>query len=483
MNASESRSTSGARSRDPSSFVALARHRGVSLPWVVGVVLLVALVIGAWFYFHSSGDGSANGASGGTNASGAAGAGGGAPGAGGGGASGKGKRGPGGAMPPAPVGVATAKQSDLKVYIDGLGSVTPRATVTVHTQVAGQLLRVLYQEGQMVHRDQLLAEIDPRPFQAALDQAQGTLMRDQALLDEARIDLVRYTTLFAQDSVAKQTLDTQVALVRQYEGTVKTDQGALDAARVNLTYTRITAPVAGRVGLRQVDPGNLVQMSDTNGIVIITQLQPIDVEYIIPQDDIPRVTRAMHGKEPVAVDSFDRENKNKLASGAVLTMDNQIDVTTGTVKMKASFPNQDLALFPNQFVNTHMLVEVLKDATVIPSSAVQRGSIGTFVFAVTPDKTVTVHQIKLGPSDKDSVAVVSGVNVGDVLVVDGADKLKEGAKVEPIDRAAAASAPAGKSGAEGGGHKRRDASAIKAEPGAPGAAPAADQKAAATPGQ
>ncbi|MGA2550969.1 MAG: MdtA/MuxA family multidrug efflux RND transporter periplasmic adaptor subunit [Burkholderiaceae bacterium] len=333
-----------------------------------------------------------------------------------------------------PVGVATVRQADVNVYLDGLGAVTPRATVTVHTRVAGQLMRVAFTEGQMVKQGDLLAEVDPRPYEAALEQAEGQLKHDQALLADARLDLQRYKTLFEQDSIAKQTLDTQEALVEQYVGSVKSDQGVVDTAHVNLIYTKITAPVGGRVGLRQVDAGNIIQPTDSNGIVVITQLQPIDVVFTVPQDDIPRVVKPMKSGQAVLVDTFDRDQKIKLDSGKLLTIDNQIDVTTGTVKLKATFENQDLALFPNQFVNVRMLVDVMKSALVVPVAAVQRGSQGTYSYIVKPDSTVTVSPVKMGPSEGDRVSILSGLKAGDVVVTDGSDKLREGAKVEAVDR-------------------------------------------------
>lgn len=338
--------------------------------------------------------------------------------------------GPGAAARPMAVVAAPAVAADVPVYLTGLGTVTPLATVTVRSRVDGQLIRVLFREGQMVKAGELLAEIDPRPFQVQLTQAEGQMARDQALLRNAQLDLERYRTLFQQDSIAKQQLDTQAALVRQYEGAVKSDQGAIDNARLQLTYSRITAPTSGRVGLRQVDPGNIVHAADQNGIVVITRLQPITVIFTIPEDQIARVMKRLRAGEKLPVEAWDRADKTKLAAGTLLTVDNQIDPTTGTVKLRAEFANADYALFPNQFVNARLLVDTLRYATVIPAAAVQRGVQGTFVYVVKPDDTVTVRPVELGPAAGEKVAVAHGIAVGERVVVDGADKLREGMKVE-----------------------------------------------------
>jgi len=335
-----------------------------------------------------------------------------------------------------PVVVAPARQSDVDVYLAGLGTVTPLNTVIVKSRVDGELIKIAFKEGQFVHAGDLLAEIDPRPFQVQLTQVEGQMARDQALLKNALLDRERYRTLFEQDSVAKQLLDTQEALVRQYEGAIKTDQGQIDNAKLQLVYTRITAPISGRVGLRQVDPGNIIHASDQNGLVVITQLQPITVIFTIPEDNVPGVMKKLQAGEKLAVDAYDRENKVKLASGVLLTVDNQIDPATGTVKLKAQFSNDDSSLFPNQFVNVRMLVNVKKDATVINSAAIQRGTQGTFVYVMKPDQTVTVRQIKPGPAQGDAIAIDTGIAPGEFVVVDGTDKLREGAKVEPISRRA-----------------------------------------------
>jgi multidrug efflux system membrane fusion protein len=363
----------------------------------------------------------------------------------------RGKGGPNAASRPLFVATAPAATADVGVYLTGLGTVTPLHTVTVRSRVEGQLLRVAFREGQMVKAGELLAEIDPRPFQVQLTQAEGQMARDQALLRNAQLDLERYRTLFEQDSVARQQLDTQAALVRQYEGAVKSDQGQIDNARLQLTYARITAPVSGRIGLRQVDPGNIVRASDPNGIVVITQLQPISVIFTIPEDQVSAVMKRMRAGEKLPVEAWDRAEKNKLATGALVTVDNQIDPTTGTVKLRAQFRNEEFLLFPNQFVNARLLVEVLDNATVIPGAAVQRGAQGTFVYVVQPDRTVAVRPVKLGPPQGERVAVSEGVKPGEVLVVDGADKLREGARVQLPGDAPASDQPRAKGAGKGKG--------------------------------
>jgi multidrug efflux system membrane fusion protein len=343
--------------------------------------------------------------------------------------SGKGAKGAGAA--PTNVVAVRARRGNIGVYFTGLGSVTPIYTVTLKTRVDGELMTVNYTEGEIVKKGDLLVQIDPRPYQAALTQAQGTLIRDQALLENARIDLVRYQTLIKTKAIPEQTLATQEALVKQDEGTVKTDEGAVASAEVNLIYTKITAPFTGRTGLRLVDPGNIVQTSDTNGLVVITQIDPISVIFTISEDQIPAVVKKTRAGQKLQVDAFDREMKNKIASGTLSTIDNEIDQTTGTVRVRALFDNKAAALFPNQFVNARLLVETHTGVVLLSSAAIQRTSSSQFVYLVQPDSTVTIRNVALGVSEGDDTEITSGLNAGDVVVMSGADKLEEGAKVNP----------------------------------------------------
>jgi len=430
-------------SDDSLSALTTPPRRSRRLPLIIGL-LVAALAIGggAYYYFFQRGDKPAAEVA----------------------DTGKGKgkgKGRGGANSgrPVPIIATPVTTADVGVYLSGLGSVTPLATVVVRSRVDGQLMRLHYREGQLVKARDLLAEIDPRPFQVQLGQAEGQLAKDQAQLKNAQLDLERYRTLFQQDSIAKQQLDTQAALVRQLEGTIKGDQATVESAKLQLTYSRVTAPLTGRIGLRQVDVGNIVRAGDANGIVVITQLQPISVLFTIPEDNIATVMQRLKEGEKLPVDAWDRADKTKLASGVLTTVDNQIDPATGTVKLRAEFANGDFALFPNQFVNARMLLDTLRGATVVPSAAVQRGNQGTFVYVVREDSTVTVRPVKLGPVQGEIVAVESGLTPGERVVTDGADRLREGARVEIADRTPRPE-KAGKGKGEGGkgeGRRKREA--------------------------
>ncbi len=427
--------------------------------WIAAGVLLAIFIV--WLIAphgdqSASGQPGAAGAAGAkTGAAGAAGAGGGRGAAGGAGRGGR-------TGLPSTVGSARATSGDVPVYLYELGTVTPAQTVTVHTQITGQLFSVDFKEGQLVKKGQLLALVDPRPYEQALLQAEGNLIRDQAQLDEAKVDLKRYQTLLAKDSIAEQQVDTQRATVRQYEGTVKTDQAAIAAAKLNLIYCHIVSPVNGRVGLRQVDPGNLVQPGDTNGIVVVTELDPIDVLFTMPEDDIPQVSQRVHAGAILQAVALDRTEATQLAVGRLLSLDNQVDTTTGTLRAKARFANGGDALFPNQFVNIRLLVDTLHNTVIAPTAAVLRGSQGLFVWVVNqPGNTVEMRQVKTGPAVGDNTAITSGLDAGEIVVTDGSDRLREGQRVFLQGDCI----PAGRGGAPAGGGRKAGGAVGAAGPG------------------
>jgi membrane fusion protein, multidrug efflux system len=361
-------------------------------------------------------------------------------------------RGRNGQNPPVAVSVATAALGDIQVKIPALGTVTPLATITVRTQITGTLQKINFTEGQLVHQGDSLALIDPRPYEAALEQMTGNLKRDQALLADAKLDLKRYEGLIKEDSIAEQQLDTQRALVDQYIGTVEADQGQVKTAQVNLIYTRILAPATGRVGIRQVDQGNYVTPGDANGIVLLNQLQPITVIFSIPEDNVSAVMKRVSSGAVLTVEAFDRTNATKIADGKLATVDNSIDVTTGTIKLRANFDNADGALFPNQFVNILLLQDTLKDQIIMPNAAVRRGApngvASTFVYLVNADKTVSVRPVTLGVVDGEKVAVGAGLKPGEIVVTEGGDRLREGSQVI---LPSSASVPAGANGGQPAG--------------------------------
>jgi multidrug efflux system membrane fusion protein len=331
--------------------------------------------------------------------------------------------------PPIPVVAAKSRKGDIGVYYSGLGAVTPLATVTVRTRVGGQLMNVRYREGDTVHQGDLLVEIDDGPYQAALTQAEGALLRDQASLENARIDLVRYQQLAPQKAIPEQQLATQQAAVHQDEGVVKLDEGQIESAKVNLAYCKIAAPATGRIGLRLVDPGNIVQTADTNGLLVITQMDPISAIFTISEDQLQVVLQKMAAGQTLEVDAYDRAGKTKLAQGTLTTLDNQIDPATGTLKLRATFPNGKGALYPNQFVNAKLLVQEKHGVTLVSTAAVQRNSQATYVYVVKADSTVTIRSIAIGATEGDDSEVTAGLTPGEVVVMTGVDKLQEGSKV------------------------------------------------------
>jgi multidrug efflux system membrane fusion protein len=356
------------------------------------------------------------------------------------------------------VGHAAARQAELPVIIDALGTVMPLATITLKPQVGGVLTEVLYTEGQSVTKGQLLARIDPRPYEQALMQAQGTRVRDEAQLEAARVTLARYRTLLGQDSIARQDVDTQAALVKQLEGTVTTDRAAEGVAKLNLEYTRITAPVAGRIGLRTVDPGNTVTANASTGIAVITQMNPIDVQFAVPQDRVPDIQEQIAKGAPLAIKALDRERSTTLDAGTFSTLDNVVDTSTGTVKAKARFANAGVTLFPNQFVNVQLTLRTV-NAVVVPVTAVRTGPSGAYVYVINEDRTVSMRPVKRGEATVEVVAIVDGLKAGENVVTEGGDRIKDGARVQLQGDKPATGPRPGASGPRGqrgeGGERRR----------------------------
>jgi membrane fusion protein, multidrug efflux system len=351
-----------------------------------------------------------------------------------------------------PVGVARIDRGDIRLSLRALGAVTPLATVTVTTQISGYLMSVAFKEGQLVKKGQLLAQIDPRPYEVALEQDEAQLARDEATFKQAQMDLTRYETLSGQQSIARQTYEDQVWTVKQDQGTVDLDKAQIKAQQLNLIYCRIVAPTDGRVGLRQVDPGNYVQTGSSTGLVVLPVHTPTTVEFAVPEDSVPQVMERVHGGAQLPVTAFDRANVTQLAVGQLAAVDTQVNSTTGTVMLRANFDNADEKLYPSQFVNVVMLLDTLKNVVRVPSRAVQRGAPGSYVYLVDDQNTVAVHPIKLGAQDGDFFAVLSGLSAGDVVVTDGADRLRDGAKVSIPNPSATPAAPAAPNGARGHGH-------------------------------
>jgi membrane fusion protein, multidrug efflux system len=379
----------------------LTKSRSGTTRFVVGLIVLVGVAVGGYLIFRSTSTNQPTAVGGRTSQ----------------------------AAPPQSVGAATIGKGDIRVIVNALGTVTPIATVTVQTQIDGQLTEVGFTEGQYVKKGDFLAQIDPRPYQLQQAQFEGQLARDQGLLAQAQVDLLRYQKLAEQNSIARQQYEDQIYIVQQNQGLVKLDQAQVDQQKLNVIYCHIVSPITGRIGLRLVDPGNYVQTSSTTGIAVVTQMQPITVIFPIPEDDLPDVMPQLLAGTQLEVSAYDRANVKLLAVGRVAALDSQIDTTTGTVKVRAQFDNADNVLFPNQFVNAQLLVKTLHDTVTVPTAAIQRGAPGSYVYVVNPDNTVSVRPIGIGPNDGPMTAVSSGLSVGERVVIDGTDRLRDGARV------------------------------------------------------
>jgi multidrug efflux system membrane fusion protein len=392
-----------------------ATHGATAVPgrnrWWLWALLLAAIAVGVWYFRGPRAGSKADSA---------------AP-----GAASKGRGGPGMGNFIVPVVVATAQRGDLPVYFNGLGTVTAFNTVTVRSRVDGQLISVAFKEGQFVHGGDLLAQIDSRPFQVQLEQAEGQLAKDQAMRKDAEANFERSKLLFKEGVIPQQQLDTQAALLGQSEGAIRADQALIDNAKLQLTYSRIVAPISGRIGLRLVDAGNIVHATDTNGLLVITQLQPISILFSLPQDQLPQVNAKLRAGVQLTVEAYGRDDATKIATGKLLTIDNQIDPTTGTYKLKSVFSNEDNTLFPNQFVNVHLLVDTRHNLTIVPAPAIQRGPQGAYVYVVGSDNRVTIRAVTIAQTTGNNVGLSGGLNAGDVVVVDGQDKLQDGSQVSP----------------------------------------------------
>lgn len=378
--------------------------------WWLWIVILGVVAIGIWYYrgAHSTSEAGGKAAAG---------------------ISGKGRGGPGAGGFTVPVVVATAQKGDLPVYLIGLGTVTAFNTVTIRSRVDGQIVKVNFTEGQFVHQGDALIEIDPRPYQVMLEQAEGQLAKDQAQLHDVQVDFERYQLLYNEGVVPKQQVDSQQAQVGQYQGAIKADQATIDNAKLQLVYAHITAPISGRVGLRLVDMGNIVHASDTSGLLVITQLQPISVIFTLPQDQLQQVLAKLRGGGQLPVEAFDRDDSTKIADGKLATIDNQIDPTTGTYKLKSIFSNENNVLFPNQFVNVHMLVDTKRNLVIVPASTIQRGPQGTYVYVISGGETANIRPVTIAQTTGNNIGISSGLNGGDIVVIDGQDKLQDGSKV------------------------------------------------------